>query len=322
MHQANIHADTNRQTTTDYTVNPLPWSAVVLSLIVIVAAVTAAVATLVWRGSFPDPTPATVGNRVLAEARGWSIATLVVATPLAIISLGAARGASLRGRLVWLGTLAYFVYTYLEFAVSPPFTALYLLYILAFACAVPALIIGVASIDIALLVVVFGSRVPRRIIAIFSLCVASLLATAWLRGIVSLTLAGAFGWPSGEAAVGHVVHSLDLGLQVPLGIAAGVLLLRRRAAGLLVGAIMLVNVVCMGAALTAMVYCSTAEAGTSVWVTLPFVVVWGIGVILAAVFFRSGTRVELKKITAAADMIPTRPRTEGSFKGAKGKQQR
>jgi hypothetical protein len=54
---------------------------------------------------------------VLAEARGWSAATLGVAIPLAVISLHAALRGSLRGRLVWLGVLAYFVYTYLEFAV-------------------------------------------------------------------------------------------------------------------------------------------------------------------------------------------------------------
>lgn len=270
---------------------PVPWSAVVLSIVVIVSAAAASLITLLWRGSFPDPSRASIGNSVLAEARGWSAATLLVAIPLAIISLRAACRGSLRGRLVWLGALAYFVYTYLEFAVSPPFTALYLLYVAAFACAIPALVIGVASIDIAELPVAFGERVPRRTIAIFSILFASLLAIAWLKGIASLTLAGTFGWPVGEDAVGHVVHALDLGLQVPLGIAAGVMLLRHRSAGLLVAAIMLVNGVCMGAALTAMVLCSTADAGTSAWLAAPFALFWILGVVLAVVFLRSGLDV-------------------------------
>ncbi len=64
MQRATIHA--NRHAVTDHSVNPLPWSAVVLSLVVIVTAVAAAIVTLVWRGSFPDPTPDTAGNRVLA----------------------------------------------------------------------------------------------------------------------------------------------------------------------------------------------------------------------------------------------------------------
>src|SRR6478609_5281096 len=103
---------------------PVPWSAVVLSTVVVVSAAAASLITLVWRGSFPDPSPASLGNSVLAEARGWSAATLLLAIPLAVISLRAACRGSIRGRLAWLGGLAYFAYTYLEFAVSPPFTAL------------------------------------------------------------------------------------------------------------------------------------------------------------------------------------------------------
>jgi hypothetical protein len=270
---------------------PVPRSAVVLSIVVVVFATAACLITLVWRSSFPDPSPATVANRVLAEARGWSAATLLVAIPIAMVSLRAACRGSLRGRLVWLGALAYFVYMYLELAVSPPFTALYLLYIATFACAIPALVIGIASIDMAELPVAFGERVPRRTIAIFSILLAALLAIAWLKGIATLTLAGTFGWPVGEDAVGHVVHALDLGLQVPLGIATGVMLLRRSSAGLLLAAIMLVNAVCMGAALTAMVLCSTSDAGTSAWIAAPFAVVWLIGVALTVAFFRAGLHV-------------------------------
>ena len=267
---------------------PIPRPAAIFSMIVFLCAATASVVTLVWRGSFPDVLPASAVNNVLAEARGWSVATLLVALPLAIVSLGAAARGSLRGRLFWLGSLAYFTYTYLEFAVSPPFTALYLLYVTAFACAVPALVMGVASIDLAALPQALGDRPPRRALAVFSLVLAALLALAWLRGIVSRSVAGNFGWPLGAEAVGHVVHSLDLGLQVPLGLAAGILLLRRRPAGDLVAAIFIVNAVCMGAALTGMVGWAAAASGESLFRATPFAIVWAIAVSLAAAFFRTG----------------------------------
>lgn len=286
MERDTLHA--GRTAAIDQPLEPVPWSAVVLSMVVVVCAAAASLVTLFTQASFPDPSLAASGNRALAEARGWSVATLLVALPIVVLSLRAARHGSLRGRLVWLGALAYFVYTYLELAVSPPFTALYLVYVAAFACAIPALVIGVASIDIPSLPATFGERVPRRTSAVFVLLVAALLASAWLSSIASRTLAGAFGWPFGEDAIGHVVHALDLGLQVPLGVAAGVLLLRRKAAGLLVAAIMLVNFVCMGAALMAMVLCSNADAGTSAWSAAPFAIVWMIGSALAVVFFRSG----------------------------------
>jgi hypothetical protein len=265
---------------------PVPCAAVVLSLVVLASAAAASVATLVWDGSFPEPSPASVVNRVLAEARGWSAATLLVAIPLTLFSLRAASRGSMRGRLAWIGSLAYFVYTYLEFAVSPPFTALYLLYVAAFACAIPALLMGAASIDVRELQETFGAGVPRRATAAFSLVFAGLLALAWLKGIVGRSLAGSFGWPVGADAVGHVVHALDLGLQVPLGVASGVLLIRRRPAGDLIAAIMLVNAVCMGAALTAMVAWGSVAARESAWMAYPFAIVWAVAIVFALRFFR------------------------------------
>jgi len=267
---------------------PVPRAAALLSLVVVAAAAAASLATLLWRGSFPNPSPEPVVNRVLAEARGWSAATLFVAIPLSLLSLRAARRGSVRGRLVWLGSLAYFVYTYLEFAVSPPFTALYLVYVIAFACAIPALVMCVASIDVPALSGTFGAAVPRRAIAIFSLLFAALLAGAWLKDIASRTAGGTFGWPTGVDAVGHVVHALDLGLQVPLGIATGVLLLRRRPSSDLVAAVMLVNAVCMGGALTAMVAWSSAATGAAVWDAWPFAVAWAFGIVFFTAFFRAG----------------------------------
>ncbi len=279
---------------------PVPRSAVVLSAVAFGAAAVASAATLVWRGAFPDPTPSLLGNRVLAEGRGWSAATLLVALPLGLVALRAACHGSLRGRLVWLGVLAYLVYMYLECAVSPPFTALYLLYVTAFACAIPALILGVTSVPIATLPAVFGAGpnragagVPRRTVAIFSFVVAALLALVWLSAIARKTYAGAFGWPAGEEAVSHVVHALDLGLQVPLGIATGVLLVRRRPAGLLVAALMLVNAVCMGAALTGMVVAAAIDAGTSLAAAAPFALFWALSVALAVAFFRAGLGLPL-----------------------------
>jgi hypothetical protein len=257
----------------------------VLSVVVIASATVVSLSTLLWRGSFPDPSPTEIGNQVLAEARGWSAATLLVTIPLAAGSLWAAGRGSLQARLVWLGTLAYFVYTYLEFAVSPPFTALYLLYVMAFACALPALVMGAISIDVARLPGLFGDRVPRRTIATFSLLLVALLAAAWLKDIAARTFAGTFGWPVGAEAVRHVVHALDLGLQVPLGIATGVLLLRRRPEGLLVAAILLVNWVCMGAALAGMVAFSVVDSGANPWTVAPFALFWGLGLALTATFF-------------------------------------
>lgn len=241
---------------------------------------------------------------MLAEARGYCAATLLVPISLSLLALRAASRGSIRGRLVWIGSLAYFVYTYLEFAVSPPFTVLYLVYVVAFACAIPALVMVAASMDITELHEMFGARTRRRSIAVFSLVLAALLALAWLKDIVSRSLAGSFGWPVGADAIGHVVHALDLGLQVPLGIASGVLLLRRRPAGDLIAAIMLVNAVYMGAALTAMVAWAAAASGARLWIAWPFAIAWAIAIIFAVSLFRAVNEVHPQ--TPASRVGPTR----------------
>ena len=61
---------------------------------------------------------------------------------------------------------------------------------------------------------------------------------------------------------------------------------RRRAVGDLLAAIMLINAVCMGAALAAMVAWAAGAAGSSLWNAAPFALAWGMGVTLAIVFFR------------------------------------
>lgn len=265
---------------------PIPNAAAALSLASLVCAAAASTVTLAYSGAFPDP-PAAALNRALSEARGWSLVTICLALPWLAGSLIAGRRGSLRGRLAWLGTLTYLVYTYLEFAVSPPFTPLFLVYIGAFACAIPALLMGLSSIDLSALPEAFSDRVPRRSIATFALTSAVVLALAWLKGILARTVSGDFGWPQGVDAIGHVVHALDLGLQVPLGIATWALLMRRRPSGYVAAAVMLVNSICMGAALTAMVTWAAIDAGRSGVEGLPLAGVPLIAGILAALFFRA-----------------------------------
>jgi len=265
---------------------PASGAAQALSFVSGACAAAASLATLLWSGSFPSP-PDSVGfNAALAEARGWSLVTLAIALPLLAFCLLAARRGSRGGHLAWLGTLAYLTYTYLEFAVAPPFSALYLLYVLAFACAIPALVMGVAAVDASALERSLGARWPRRSTAAFGLAVGVLLPLAWLKGIVAQTVAGDFGWPSGVAAIGHVVHALDLGLQAPLGIATGVLLLRHKPGGVVLAPILLVNSVCMGLALTAMVVASAVGSGRSPLEGAPFAVLPLLASVLAAGFFR------------------------------------
>jgi hypothetical protein len=267
-----------------------PGVTVPLTVVTLLSAAVASAGTLLTDASFPNPDPSAV-NDVLAEARGWSLCTLLLAAPASVASLLFSRRGSVLGRLVLAGSLAYFVYTYLEFAVSPPFSPLYLVYVTAFACAIPALVMVTASVDVTELPALFGTRVPRRAVVGFGAAVAVLLSLAWLKDIAQRTAAGAFGWPRGAAAVGHVVHALDLGLQVPLAVATAVLLARRRPSGYLVAAVFLVNAVYMAAALAAMVSFGAFSAGQNVFGTAaPFLVLFLVATGVAGLYFRAAIR--------------------------------
>jgi hypothetical protein len=289
-----------------FAIRPPSSAARVLSYVSGACAATASVTTLLWSGSFPLPPGNSAFNAALAEARGWSLVTLTIALPLLGLCLRAARNGSRSGHLSWLGVLAYLVYTYLELAVSPPFTALYLLYVLAFACAIPAWVLGVAAVDAAALERSIDGSLPRRSIAAFGLASGMLLSLAWLKGIVAQTVAGQFGWPSGVDAVGHVVHALDLGLQAPLGIATGLLLLRGKPGGALLAPILLVNSICMGLALTAMVVSSALAGGRSPLEGAPFTVIPIVAAALATLFFRA-----VRRSTALPRTAPDEAATAG-----------
>lgn len=263
----------------------LPRAALVLSTVSLLGAALASAVTLSWSGAFPTP-PGVEANTVLAEARGWSAVTLLGAVPLGGAALRLANR-SLGARLWWAGTLAYLVYTYLEMATAPPFTWLYPLHIAVFATALPALVMAIGTIDVQALPAAFGERAPRRTLAVFSLVLSGGLALAWSKDIATRLVAGAEPWLDPLASVRHVVEALDLGLQVPLGIAAGILLLRRHPAGWLVGAIEVVMAVWMGAALTGMVGTSGVVSGDGPWLAAPFAVLFAIATAIGVAYFRA-----------------------------------
>ena len=260
-------------------------TAIALSLLAYLGAAIASVVTLSWDGVYPPPPSAPVHNGILAEARGWSLVTLLWVIPIGLQALDAARRGSAKARVAWGGVMAYFVYTYLELAVSGPFTPLFLVYVATLALSVVALVMALGAVDPIRIAHSFGTELPRRTVAIFALVVSIGLAAAWMKGIVLRMLAGDYGWPDAYGSIGQVVHALDLGLQVPLGIAAAVLLLRDRPAGVVVGGVQLVMAATMFPALTGMVAASGIDSGAGLGPALPFAIGSFIAIALATAFF-------------------------------------
>jgi hypothetical protein len=152
-----------------------------------------------------------------------------------------------------------------------------------------------------------GARLPRRRVGVLGIVLGAGLALVWLKAIIPPALAEQFSWPVGDAAIAHVVRALDLGIQVPLNLGGGLLLLRRRPSGVLLGGLLSVNAACMGWALTAMVAFSARAAGQSLVTAVPFAVLGAISSGFLASFFRALEPIPEQTASPPLAILQARP---------------
>lgn len=189
--------------------------------------------------------------RIVAEGVGWDLVTLFIAAPALLAALrGIARG-SLTARLLALGVLAYVFYQYLMYAVGWSFGPLFVPFIVLFASSLVAMVWIVSTIDISTIRGRFTDRFPARTMAAACWLIASILIGMWSPRIIA-GYTGDLGKASFMGMPTLTVQALDLGLIVPLAIATGVLVWRRRPWGYLLAPVLAVKGVTMAGAICAM----------------------------------------------------------------------
>ena len=112
--------------------------------------------------------------------------TLVLALPLLVISLVLYRRGSLKGGLLLVGVLAYFLYNYGSMASGAAYNSLFLVYVALFSASLFGLVLSLTSFDVQALPAHFLAGLPRRGIAIFLLA----RAVAWRHRCLRLGFAG------------------------------------------------------------------------------------------------------------------------------------
>lgn len=168
----------------------------------------------------------------VAQALGQDVVTLAVALPVLVAcAVLAARGSD-RARLVWLGALAYVLYTYAIYAFHVRFNPLFLVYVALFGLSLYALIGGLATADLEGLKARFANRGAARAVSVFLAVMGGLFYLAWLDEVVPALVVGEVprsvaeaGTPTGAA------HVLDMGWMLPAMVLAAYWLWRRRAVG-------------------------------------------------------------------------------------------
>jgi hypothetical protein len=175
--------------------------------------------------------------------RGYDLVTLVFVVPALAISQLQARRGSDRAELIWVGMLAYLVYTYAYYLLGAAFSDLFLLHAAVFSSSLFALVLTLCALDVPGIAARFSTRTPRRIVGAVLALLAAALGGIWIYASIRFITTGEL--PAGSALVESDVVvqlglALDLTLLVPGYAVAAVLLWRRVAAGYVLATVLLI----------------------------------------------------------------------------------
>ena len=221
-----------------------------------------------------------------AQMQGNDFITLCVGLPLLAVSAWYTFRGSLRGRLLLIGTLGFFLYTFMSMSMLTAYNNLFLVYVTLFGMSLYAFILSMMSVDIHTLSTHFSPGLPRRAIAVLLFAVGGFLSVVWLGRIIGPMLEGVD--PVLENTTTLVIQAMDLVLIVPLVILAGIFLLRGSAWGYLLASVAVLKGLTMALAVSTMAI-NMAFKGVpdSLGVMIPFLVFTVLNLIVAVALLRS-----------------------------------
>jgi len=187
---------------------------------------------------------------IVTQAKAQDTITLVLAIPLLVAAIIWSGKGKLRGKLLHLGILSYFLYTYASYCFLSAYNPFFLLYVTLFSMSLFAFVLAFIQIDVQALPAHIHD-LPRRGIVTFYFCVGVFLAFMWL----GLTVPTIFDGSAPEALESYttlVIQALDLGIIVPLAILTGLLLLQEKPWGYVLSAVILIKGLTLGTAVFAM----------------------------------------------------------------------
>lgn len=205
-----------------------------------------------------------------AQERGNDLVTLVLCVPLLLVSGYYASRGSLRGRLIWTGTVFFFLYTYASQSFLTAYNHLFLVYVAAFSVSLYTFAASVLTLNVQEIKESFTSA-PVKITAAAMFLISLALLFMWLGGIILPSLLSGQRPPALETYTTLVIQALDLGVIAPLAALTGVLLLKRDAWGYTLASLVLIKGITLG---TGVVSMGLFEILAGVEVPLPMLAVF------------------------------------------------
>lgn len=186
-----------------------------------------------------------------AQLKGSDLITLVLCVPLLLVSAYYAAKDSLRGRLIWTGTVFFFLYTYASLAFLAAYNQYFLIYVALFSTSLFTFATSLITLDVERVKESFAG-VPVKVTAYFMYFIGIMVSIMWLGIIVGSLIAGERPAML-ETYTTLVIQALDLGVVVPLAVLTGTLLLKKNAWGYALASIVLIKGITLGTAVLSMV---------------------------------------------------------------------
>jgi hypothetical protein len=213
-----------------------------LSVLIAVLALVVAGAGLLWPGDEGSTTFTTQRGQVVelygrglyrhdtlftgALNRGTDAITLVLGIPLLVVALHRYRRGSLRGGLLLLGALAWFVYVGASYALGAvAYNDLFLVYVALFSASLFALVLAFRSLDLRSFAARVSNQMPRRGLSVFLLASGVLTLGVWLITPLS-ALIGRETPERLDIYTTLFTHAFDMAVIVPALLIAGMLVRR------------------------------------------------------------------------------------------------
>jgi hypothetical protein len=250
------------------------------SITIAILAVIATLSGLFWKSLYKNDTIS-----ITAQMMGQDLITLLLCVPILLLSIYLIYKNSLRGQLLWMGALFYFLYSYVSMSFLASYNQLFLVYVAIFSVSLYTFVYGLLSLDPKTIKSRFSSGSTIKIAGIFTIFMAALLSFMWLSMIIQSLISG-IAPASLESYTTMGIQALDLGVLAPAAIITGILLLKGKAWGYALMPIMIVKMSLLGTAILSMIYFMLETGVNVVWEqTLFFTVATVGGIIIALAFY-------------------------------------
>jgi hypothetical protein len=251
-----------------------------VSALIAILAVTASGAGLLWKDLYKNETQSGTSQLV-----GNDLVTLILCVPLLILSAYFAAKGSLRCRLIWTGTLFYFLYVYAMMSFMAAYNQLFLVYVAVYSLSLFSFAASLLTLDVNKVKDSLKDA-PIRLTAYFMLFIGTALLLMWL-GIILPPLASSQSPAVLETYTTLVVQALDLGIVVPLAILTGVVLLRKNVWGYTLASIVLIKVSTLGTAVLSMaLFMVLNEVEVETPQVILFILMLACSLMITVVFYR------------------------------------